>query len=354
MPVLQWFHVRRKATRSVWFLLLLVLCATVNLIAATSAATLTWYKFSKDFITQHYSSDSAIGKLASKNPQPAKNKHTISCGGNDGEIHIGLAANSLDWQHQPQTLSSAMADTNEEFGVVAEPVNMTTKTLQSIQELPGNETTFVGYFRTWNEGHDRATGNIPPSNPNHVIEVHPIWAFQSDAADFDSSASIAPMKGYAGYGASKLRPLLESVTQQKWLRVYEDDEYVYVQIAKQQNFYQLPVIIRGGPQPITGGISVAADVFSDAAHKNLIYKQLRVVSNDGSRIAGRLQNPARIKFLLGIFSVNLQVAMKAAQGHRNQNEAVFAPEALEFFAYGVPLETAVKSTSGGCVEETGD
>ena len=339
------------------FLVLLLLGATSSLVAGASgqSSTLTWYKFSKDFISGHYASDSAIGKLTSDDPQPAKNKHTVSCGGNDGEIHIGLAGGSLQWQHQADLLSSAMADSDTEFGVVAEPVNMTAATLTSVQKIKGNETAFVGYFRVWNEGHDRATGNIPASNPNHVMEVHPIWGFQSDAANFDSSSSIAPMKGYAGYGASKLRPLLESVTKDKWLKVYEDDQYVYVQIAKQQNFYQLPVIIKGSPQSISGGISIAADVYSDTAHKNLIYKQLRVVSNEGSRIAGRLQSPAKIKYLLGIFSVNLEVAMKAAQGHRSQDAAVFAPEALEFFAYGVPLETAVKSTSKGqCVEETGD
>jgi len=349
-----------SATQPRWpgLLVFAVLLVAASSLPAATAPQLTWYRFSKDFITQHYAVDSAIGKLESSDPQPAKNKHSTSCGGNDGEIHIGLASDSLQWQHSGDLVNSSMAKSDEEFGVVAEPVNITTATMKAVRDSKGQSTTFTGYFRAWNEGHDRATGKIPPSNPNHIIEVHPSWALQSDAGSFDSPTSIAPMKGYSGYGATKLRPMLESITNDEWLKAYEDDEYVYVQIAKEDNFYQLPVKLRGSVQQVSGAVTISADVYSDAAHKNLIYKQLRIVSNEGSPITKRFQNPAKIQYLLGIFSVNLKVAMDSAKGHRSENDAVFAPEALEFFAYGVPLETAVKSSSGKggvkCVEETGD
>jgi len=53
---------------------------------------------------------------------------------------------------------------------------------------------------------------------------------------------------------------------------------------------------------------------------------------------------------LGFFSVNLHKAMEAASGHSGTANAVAAPGALEFFAFGVPLQHAV-SKSTPCTEE---
>jgi len=344
---------RRNSGRQILVMLPLVLCATSHLVAqASESPSLIWFKFSKDFIAQHYAPDSALGELASADPEPGKTVHPSTCGGNDGEIHIGISPDSLKWNNEHGVPNSALATNNTEFGVVAEPVNLTQTTAKLVQEIKGKETTFSGYFRVWNEGH--YIGVVHDSNPHHVLEVHPSWAFQSQAAnvDFNSPKSIAPMKGYQGYGASLFRPLLESLTKQEWLKVYEDDQFVFVQLAKADNFYQLPVKINGNAQKIQRGTSVTVSVYSDAARKNLIYKQLNVVSNEGSRIAGRFQKGEKIKFLLGIFSVNLETAMKAAEGHQGQDAAVFAPQALEFFAYGVPLLPAVKNSK--CVEDPGD
>jgi hypothetical protein len=67
-----------------------LLVLTVTCLACTTSAQTTWYKFSKDFINSHYPNDSAIGKLEAKTVAPAKSVHGISCGGNDGELHIGI------------------------------------------------------------------------------------------------------------------------------------------------------------------------------------------------------------------------------------------------------------------------
>ena len=67
-----------------------LLVLTVTCLAFTTSAQTTWYKFSKDFINSHYPNDSAIGKLEATTVAPAKNVHAISCGGNDGELHIGI------------------------------------------------------------------------------------------------------------------------------------------------------------------------------------------------------------------------------------------------------------------------
>jgi hypothetical protein len=59
------------------------------LATACVAQGLTWYRFDKDFISSNYS-DSAIGNLSAKRFHPAKTVHSISCGGNDGELHISI------------------------------------------------------------------------------------------------------------------------------------------------------------------------------------------------------------------------------------------------------------------------
>ena len=341
-----------RNSRQTWVMVALVLCLTGHLAAQEGKSpSLIWVKFSKDFISRHYASDSALGDLVTTDPKPAKTVHPSTCGGHDGEIHIGIFPDSLTGNETGVPNSSLSTD-DAEFGIVAEPVNLTPATTKLVQKINGKETTFTGYFRVWNEGH--YTGAVHDSNPHHVLEVHPSWAFQSKAAkvDFNSPQSIAPMKGYQGYGASHSRPLLESLTKQQWLKVYEDDQFVFVQLAKSDNFYQLPIKISGDAQDIHGGTSVTVSVYSDAARKNLIYKDLSVISNEGSRIAGRFHKGEKLKFLLGIFSVNLETAMKAAASHKGEDAAVFAPQALEFFAYGVPLLPAVKNSK--CVEETGD
>lgn len=52
-------------------------------------AQIKWYKFDKGFIQSHYQSDgSSMGSLAVSAMHPAKNVHSISCGGNDGSITL--------------------------------------------------------------------------------------------------------------------------------------------------------------------------------------------------------------------------------------------------------------------------
>jgi len=325
--------------RVLWSLCVL---AAVTTAFSQQAPTVKWYKFSKTFITEHYQEDSAIGKLEATEVSPAKNVHSVDCGGDDGELHIGVAENAIKWDHPADIPFSAAADEDDsQFGIVAEPVNLASTTKSAAEALDGEGATFTGYFRLWNEGHD--AGALHPSNPHHVLELHPIWAFDGAGHQFSNPASIAPMQGFQGYGASKFKPVLTALKAKKWLHVYEDDKFVFVQLEKADNFYQLPVRIKS-VKNVTGGVEATADVFSDEARENLVLHDLRIVANSRSRIATRLLNQEDIKFLLGIFSVNLQKAMDAAKGHEEKNDAAFAPSALEFFAYGVPLEHAVASS----------
>ena len=167
--------------------------------------------------------------------------------------------------------------------------------------------------------------------------------------NFSDPASIHSMGSgtaiYRGYGASKFRPLLESLSNEEWLHVYEDDTFVYVELRKAENFYQLPVTVNDR-HDVSGGIEATVDVFSDQGHHNQVLSGLHVIANAGSDISGRLNSADNIRFLLGIFSVNLRKAEDLASGHQGHDNAVFAPSALEFFAYGVPLGRAVASSSG--------
>jgi hypothetical protein len=151
------------------------------------------------------------------------------------------------------------------------------------------------------------------------------------------------MAGYAGYGASKFRPMLTGMLQQKWLRVADDGDFVLIQLVRADNFYQLPIIPRQIKQ-VPRGVVAIVDVFSDEAHQNRIFQNLTVVTAAGSRASSQLQANVPT-FMLGFFSVNLATAMQAAKGHQGFGNAVFAPSALEFFAFGRPLEHAVASSA---------
>jgi len=320
--------------RRVWLVALLFVLSTTGL------AQVKVYRFSKAFIASHYTQGNPIGVLAASGSSPAKKVHSISCGGNDGELHIGVSGNAVDNQG---VAISGPADGSEQFGIVAEPPNVPANVKAAADSLRGKPIQFAGYFRVWNEGHD--VGPEAPSNPHHVLEVHPVWGFSGEGINIPPRGSrVFPMTGYAGYGASKFRPLLTGLLQQKWLKVAEDnDGFVFVQLLKADNFYQLPIIPRQITQ-IPRGVVAIVDVFSDEGHQNLIFRNLRLVTAQSSRASQQLQVGSPT-FMLGFFSVNLATAMRAAAGHQGPQNAVFAPGALEFFAFGRPLEHAVASSS---------
>jgi hypothetical protein len=308
-------------------------------LSAPALAQTKVYRFSKAFITSHYTQGNPIGILSASTSSPAKNVHPISCGGNDGELHIGVPGNAVDNQG---VAISGPADGSEEFGLVAEPPNVTASLKNTIESLRGKPIQFAGYFRVWNEGHD--VGAEAPSNPHHVLEVHPVWGLQVGSVNIPPRGSrVFPMTGYAGYGASKFRQLLTGLLQQKWLKVAEDNDFVFVQLFKADNFYQLPITPRQIKQ-VPRGVVAIVDVFSDEGHQNRIFRNLTLVTAQGSRASSQLQVNVST-FMLGFFSVNLATAMHEAAGHRGPQNAVFAPAALEFFAFGRPMEHAVASSA---------
>jgi len=256
---------------------------TLLLLATSALAQGRWYIFDKQFIAKNFPQDSAFGELHSSKAIPAANPHSTSCGGNDGELHIGIPAESILGGNSKGLPISAPADQSDKgFGIVAEPPNATKALQKMIASLQGKDIAFQGYWRVWNEGHD--VGPIYPSNPHHVLELHPAWSFKSGDVESGSPSTVYPMAQYHGYGATKFRPLLKSISADQWPMVGEDDDFVYVRMFKAENFYQLPVLVKSVKQ-ISGGKEALVDVYIDKNHKNLVYSDLSVIVADGTQIS---------------------------------------------------------------------
>lgn len=322
--------------------------ALLAFVGSANAQTLTWYKFSKSYIQQNYSSDSAIGKLKAAKfspgpthfPKPATGE---GCGGTDFEIHLGVQDKDMT---KPNGVSAATGPMSSvaNWGVVAEPANVVSSARNDYDAFATKPISFTGYYRVWNEGHDH--GSTAPSNPNHVLELHPAWQYTSGSKSKSMLSSVRPPKMYAGYGASHFRPLLTSIDSKHWLKAYQDSNFVYVQLMKADNFYQLPVKVTD-IQDVSGGKVALVDVFSDANHTNQIYQSLKVIVAAGSPYATKLAVGQKT-FILGIFSVNLRRAIDLSAGAKKSSPAS-VKDALEFFAFGRPLNPAVKN--GQCTTD---
>jgi hypothetical protein len=114
--------------RRVWIVTILA-----SLSVAARAQTKV-YRFSKAFISSHYAQGNPIGKLAASASSPAKSVHRTRCGGNDGELHIGLSADAVD-NHGDAI--SGPANDPEQFGIVAEPPSVTPSARTAIEAVKG-------------------------------------------------------------------------------------------------------------------------------------------------------------------------------------------------------------------------
>jgi len=316
-----------------------ILCCVLFIVATHDiCAQAKVYRFDKGFIDQTLAQDSAMGTLRAQAAFPASQIHTISCGGADGELHVGIAPKNIGQSGSTQTISGP-ASTNEGFGIVAEPPNASRSLLKRLTAAAGTPITFFGYFRVWNEGHD--VGTVYPSNPHHVLEVHPVWGIRANTGGILDPQTIFPMQDYQGYGSAKYKPLLKTISDGLWPKVAEDSQFVYVSLLRADNFYQLPVSIKS-IKPVSQGVEATVDVLTDLGETEAIYQNLSVIAATGSEIATQLA-PGQTVYLLGFFSINLRKAVTSATGHQGPSEAVFAPETLEFFTFGFPKQPAISS-----------
>ena len=253
-----------------------------------------------------------------------------------------LVTKREDLRLQGSTGSKSGGD-DPQWGVVAELPNASEDGPDELGALQGAQVTFSGYYRLWDEGH--AHGSAAPSNPHHVLELHPTWAFGSDSSNFafNSPELVKSMDGFSGYGASKFRPLFKTLDSKDWLNAWQDNDFVYVQLRESSNFHQLPVEVRE-VRTVTGGHEVV-NVFSDKQFSHLVHENLRVIAATGSPIDDELSSADRGSqmFLLGFFSVNLQKVVQVSQDAHSEADAVSAPDALEFFAFGRATQNAVST-----------
>lgn len=298
-----------------------------------------WYRFSKAFIAQDFQNGEAFGSVVAKKWDAAKNVHPTKCGGDDGELHIGVFNSGLA---DATSMPSLPAGDDDQWGLVAElPDAGSGDGPTTLDSVIGQPVTFKGYFRVWNEGHDQ--GAVHPSNPHHVLEVHPAWAFETHdgGTSFESPELIRAMSGYQGYGATKFNPIFKTIQAEEWPSAYQDDTYLYVSLLKAENFYQLPVTVTD-VKAITGGHEATVDVYPDTAFKTKRFEGLRCVSVVGSPYDQKWKKGEKT-YLLGFFSVNLSRALAGAGQAFTEENAVPVPEALEFFVFGRPLGKALAS-----------
>ena len=306
--------------------------------------TITWYKFSKKFIADHYVSDSAFGTVPATQWTAATTVHSRSCGGSDGELHIGIPEDAIQTDHHPVSAKAEASAADPKWGIVAELPNASEGGPADLDGEKGNPLTFGGYFRLWDEGH--AHGSAADSNPHHILELHPSWAFGSDSSNFvhDGPELVKSIAGYSGYGASKFKPLFNTLRSGAWLNAWQDDDFVYVQLRESSNFHQLPVKINH-VKSITGGHELSVNVFSDKNFSNRVHENLRVITSTNSAFDDDLDSVSTgdQMFLFGFFSVNLQKAVELSHGAHTQAGAVPVPDALEFFVFGRATQSAVSS-----------
>jgi hypothetical protein len=303
------------------------------------AQELKWFSFDTDFINAQFPTDSAIGKIKATHFARTKNAHPVSCGGNDGEMHIGIFLTDIDLPGS-QSPASAASGKEAEWGIVAELPNAAlAKGPALLTKLENQPITFEGYFRVWDEGH--SIGTVFPSNPHHVFEVHPAWGFNGDGVNFSKPNLVNSVAGYAGYGGKKLERVLEGISGGNWPRVYRAGGQLHLGIAKAENFYQLSVKIKKVVN-VTGGHELTMDVFSGNTFKKLLFTDLAGITVTGSPTDKTLKVGDKT-FLLGFFSINLKKALKASAGADSMNEAKASKDSLEFFIFGPALLTAVSS-----------
>lgn len=270
---------------------LAVLVATMlAALPVRTAPTIDWFRFNAAFIQVHYAADSAIGDLRATSWARASSIHGVSCGGDDGELHIGSFGNDLDVPAAQRPVSDAL-EHDDEWGLVYELPNARDGAGPSLlNKAKGQPAVFQGFFRVWNEGH--AGGQVFPSNPHHVLEVHPAWGFTSGAVSFNAPELVTTIVGYRAYGITKLRQMLGPLEDGEWPLAYRDGADLVVSLIQSHNFFQFPAIIRTRTA-ITGGHALTVDMFSFPNFENQVFAGLRAITVTGSPADTSLQTGDR-------------------------------------------------------------
>lgn len=74
----------------------------------------------------------------------------------------------------------------------------------------------------------------------------------------------------------------------------------------------------------------------------MVYSGLTVITASGTPNDGNLSVGQQV-FLLGFFSINLKKALDGSSGANSEDQAVAVKDAVEFFAFGRAVNSAIKS-----------
>jgi len=322
----------RAISRRLVSWLSIAVAVAILLSPVISAQMPHWFLFNKNFILAHYDDDSAIGSVTANVWNRATKVHESSCGGKDAELHVGSLAYELDVSDDQRPVTAPEPFEDQAFGMTFELPNAAGGDgVATLDTLKNHAVEFRGFWRVWNEGHD--VGTVYPSNPHHVLELHPAWAFSSASTTFDRPDLITRIAGFRGYSASQFKLVITSMTTDRWPAVYQTDRDLAVAMAQFQNFFQIPVIVRS-VSTMTHGHELTLDVYSSTSYATRIYQNLRAITVSGSPIDGALVVGNR-RVLEGICSVNLRRALAAVPASAtSRSSAVHLPDTVEFFVFG--------------------
>lgn len=219
--------------------------------------------------------------------------HTISKGGNDGDIHMAGRADEVG------------------LPLVAEIVNA--RQAQNAMDrlkttAPGTQVPVNGVWRIWFEHlgkEDQIQGNpvdVPDtSNPAHLFEIHPITKFGEDAV-FDSFVDIP---GYTAYPAHVAFPFYEKA---KATISASGGSVTITSGAGKYNYAEFVIELAGAVQEVDDGLFVLANVFDTEDDEQAVTQDARrMVFVKDTRPAcevRKLSTGGRIH-VLGIPRVNL-------------------------------------------------
>lgn len=104
---------------------------------------------------------------------------------------------------------------------------------------------------------------------------------RSDDGLFENRSLIRATIQFRGYSLSKYEKILDEASD--WLKAYQDDEFLFVQLQDSSNFFQLPIEVKEEVD-ITGGTALSVDVYSSNRFKRLVYDGLRGITVDGADV----------------------------------------------------------------------
>jgi hypothetical protein len=315
---------------------------------AAAASSVVWARFDRDFVRNRYPNDLAFTSLTFDTQWVASAKHGVSCGGKDGEIHIGAYERHIEFASGEQPFARMADEPTVAWGIVAEPPNATSDDSAALEDLEGTHVSFTGYLRVWNEGHyDDEPAEKPQgsSNPNHLVELHPTWFMNAEDEGFEEyDFQPLPIQKYAGYGLTKAGPMLRAVAGGEWPKAYVTNTSVFVSLSHESNFYQIPIRI-SSVQATSGGILMRADVCEQlgCVGGQILYRNLRLVTRSDSA-EGTPFAAGQVVEVLGLFSVHLGRVARIASNATTRPGAVAVGDALEFFVFNRAKRGAVKNS----------